>query len=378
MRIGFNFHTVDEYISGVEYYTLGLLNGLLSIDDNNQYLVFTNRPDVLKHYVAQKENLLVKDLSILKTRTQRILWEHCRLPKQAKKEKLDILHCPGYICPVFRTYLPYTVTIHDTIAIDHPRWCKRTNAAYYNVVMKVAAKKAAKIIAVSKSTAENVCHNFKVNESKVKVIYPGIEATFIDQPDFQRLDNVRLKYGLPPKYILFVGNIEPKKNILNLLRAFNLLRQKGIEHKLVLVGKRTWKSQEVWNYIQFNFDSKHITLTGYVDRKDLPFVYKMADVFVFASLCEGFGFPAIEAMACGTAVVASSTGILKETDEKAYGRIDPYDPGQIAETIYSLITDDKLKNTQIKSGLKVSKKFNWQDCARRTLSLYREAVESYG
>lgn len=378
MRIGFNFHTADNYISGVEYYSLGLLRSLLSIDGENQYIVFTNKPGLVESHTGSAENLTIRDCSFLKSRLQRILWEHLKLTKLAAKEKLDILHFPHYICPAKSNLVPYVITIHDTIAIDHPSWCKISNAVYYNVSMKSAIRASAKIIAVSKFTLDRINRNFEVNGSKVKVIYPGLETIFNPSQDIERQRQVRAKYKLPGKYILYAGNIEPKKNILNLLRAFKLLKNKDLKHSLVLTGKRTWKSKNVWSYIRSEFGPKDVRLTGYVDRCDLGFVYKMADCFVLPSFCEGFGFPALEASACGVPVAVSCVGIMKELDEKAYTCIDPESPEQIAESVQRLLTDQKIRENQTKIALAEVQKFNWHDCATKTLALYREVVESNG
>ena len=377
MRIGFNFHTTDNYMSGVEYYSLGLLRSLLNINGKNQYIVFTNKPSLVESYVGPAENFTIRDCSFLKSRVQRILWEHLKLAKLAAEEKLDILHFPHYICPAKSGLVPYVTTIHDTIAIDHPSWCKISNAAYYNVFMKSAIKASARIIAVSKFTLERINRNFGVNGSKIRVIYPGFDTIFNPQQDIERQRQVCAKYNLPGKFILYSGNVEPKKNILNLLHAFELLKNVAFEHRLVLTGKRTWKSKRVWRYIEEGFSAGQIILTGYISREELPFVYKSADVFVSVSLCEGFGFPALEAMACGTPVVASCVGILKEVDKQAYTPADPKNPSQIAESIHRVITNRKLRDLKVKFGLNEVKKFSWADCAYKTLSVYKEAVESY-
>jgi len=378
MRIGFNFHTTDNYISGVEYYSLGLLHSLLDIENENQYIVFTNKPDMVRSYVGHRDNLIIKDCSFLKSRFRRILWEHLKLPGLAKKERLDILHCPHYICPAVKTSVPYVITIHDTIAVDHPDWCKRSNAAYYNMFMKLAVKSGAKVIAVSKFTSERINYNFGVNGSTVKIICPGIETIFNPYQDIERQKQVRVKYKLPEKYILYAGNIEPKKNTLNLLRAFKLLKNEELEHALVLTGQRIWRSRRVWNYVRSEFGTDDIRLTGYIDRKELAFVYKLAACLISTSFCEGFGFPALEALACGVPVAASCVGILKEINKQAYTLIDPGSPGQIAESIHRLITDHELREQQIRTGLAEVKKYSWQDCAGKTLALYREVVGSYG
>ncbi len=374
MRIGINFHPADRYISGVEYYSLGLINSLLSIDGKNEYCVFTNQPELLKKHVIQSSRLTVRNLDNLNNRLSRVVWEHLRLPHIAKREGLDVLHCPQYICPSVGDTVPYVVTVHDTIAVDYPKWCRPSNVIYYNLFMKKAVEKASRVIAVSHNTANHVNSNFAVNGEKVRVVYPGIDVIFNTNKDYHQQNNAKIRYALPQRYILFVGNIEPKKNVMKLLQAYKLLHKKGIPHKLVMVGRRTWKSEHVWNYIYQEFDRNDVIVTGYVERKDLPSVYQMADVFVFPSFYEGFGFPPLEAMACGTPVVASNMGALNETIGKAAYIVDPSDAENIAHAIYLLVTDGELRRRYRELGLKQSYKFGWKNAARQTLSIYEEAV----
>ena len=377
MRIGFNFHSNDNCISGVEYYSLGLLCSLLSIDRQNQYIVFTNRPSLISSCIGSKDNLIVRDCSFLKNRLHRIFWEHSRLPAVAQKENLDILHCPHYICPAVRSCAAYVVTIHDTIAIDYPNWCKKSNALYYGRFLGRSVKTASKIAAVSKFTAERIEHNFDANGSKVKVIYPGIDTSIFNlYQDTERQNQVLKRYNLPENYILYSGNIEPKKNILNLLKAFRLLKNNGTKHKLVITGQRNWKSENIFDFLRSEFGPEEVILTGYIDRAEIGAVYKMADCLLLPSFCEGFGFPALEAFACGVPVAASYVGILQEIDKNAYTLLEPDTPEQMAESINRLLTDYKLRELQIKTALTKVQKFNWFDCAIKTLTLYTEAIEA--
>ena len=379
MRIGFNFHSNDRYISGVEYYSLGLLRGLLDIDRQNQYMVFTNKPELVMSHIGSRDNLAIRDCSFLKNRLRRILWEHLKFPFIVRKEKLDVLHCPHYICPAFRSSAAYVVTIHDTIAIDNPDWCKISNALYYGKFMGRSVKTASKIAAVSKFTAERINHNFSLNGSKVEVIYPGIDTGIFNlYQDTERHDRVRKKYDLPEDYILYSGNIEPKKNILNLLKAFRLLRDNGTKHSLVISGQRNWKSENVFDFLRTEFGPEEVILTGYVDRGDIGVVYKMADCLLLPSLCEGFGFPALEAFACGVPVAASRVGILREINKKSYTNLEANYSERMAESINRLLTDYKLRELQIKTAQTEIQKFNWSDCAAKTLALYREAIEANG
>lgn len=378
MKIGINFQTVDTHISGVEYYSLGLLNGLLSIDTRNDYIVYTNQPVLVKDYIRPSKNLTIVKVKHLKTRIARIFWEHTQLPRLAVRQELDVLHCLSYICPLHKTSVPYVVTIHDTIAIDHPEWCKQTNSLYFNLFMKPAVKKASCVISVSKRTAADVKRNFDLFCHRVRIIYSGIDNIFKARKDSSRYSEVRARYNLPEPYILYVGNIEPKKNIWTLLCVQKKLREKGLPHKLVIVGKRSWGTRVELDEISKEVMSNNVVWVGYVDRSDLPSVYQMADVFVFPSLYEGFGFPPLEAMACGTPVISTSSGALNETVGDAALTVEPYNVWQITRAVISMIRDSSLRQRHIRMGLKQSSLFNWEKTAEETLSVYEEVSAANG
>jgi glycosyltransferase involved in cell wall biosynthesis len=269
---------------------------------------------------------------------------------------------------------PYVVTVHDTIAIDHPGWCKPTNALYFNLSMKRAVQKASCVLSVSKSTADDMKRNFGLSDSKLRVVHPGIDEVFRLEENASRCDQIRKRYSLPRRYILFVGNIEPKKNVRALLSMQSRLREKQLPHKLVIVGKRSWCARAELDQIQKEVTAGNVIVTGYVDRGDLPFVYTMADVFVFPSLHEGFGFPPLEAMACGTPVVSSNRGALAETVADAAYIVEPEDTEQIAEAVALMISDSALRQKHIAGGLRQSGRFNWERAAKETLSVYQEVL----
>ncbi len=374
MRIGINFHTTDRYISGVEYYALGLLRGLLRVGAENDYVVFTNQPGLVESHASRAGNLEVVGIKRLGTRTARIVWEHMRLPRLAARHKLDVLHCTSYICPVFKTSARYVVTVHDTIAIDHPEWCKTSNAVYYGLFMKPGLRRASRVISVSRSTAEDLKRNFRLPDSKVGTVYPGIDGIFRPERNPERESEVRGRYGLPERYVLYVGNIEPKKNIGMLLRVQEQLRDRGLGHRLVFAGRRSWRCKGQLGEISRQTAGGDVVSVGYVARGDLPSVYRMADVFIFPSLYEGFGFPPLEAMACGTPVVASQRGALEETLGGAALAVEPENVSQIADAVVSVITDAGVRERHVGLGLKQSALFNWERSAGDTLAVYEEAV----
>jgi glycosyltransferase involved in cell wall biosynthesis len=244
--------------------------------------------------------------------------------------------------------------------------------------LKVAARKASFIISVSKCTADDLLRHFNLSCSKIRVVYPGIDNIFNPTKDPSHCLNVRKLYGLPEKYILYVGNIEPKKNLWPLLFAQRKLRERGLFHKLVIVGKRAWGTKVELDEISREVKLNNVVWTGYVDRCNLPCIYQMADVFVFPSLYEGFGFPPLEAMACGTPVISTCAGALQEVLAGAALTVHPHNIGQMVRAVTSMITNVSLREKYIQRGLKQSSLFNWERTAQATLSVYREVFEKSG
>jgi glycosyltransferase involved in cell wall biosynthesis len=378
MRIGLNFHCSDGYLSGVEYYALGLLRGLVQIDGTNEYLVCTNRPDLVRDHVPAAANLTLVPLGHLGTRTARVLWEHTLLPRLAARHKLDVLHCMNAICPVIGTAVPRVVTIHDTLAFDRPRWCRPANALHFRLLLRRSVTAAARVIAVSRQTAQDVCRHTAVPLSALRVVYPGIDEIFCPGGDPRRCAQVRARYGLPERYILYVGNIEPRKNVPTVLEVQRRLRRDGLPHKLVLVGRRTWRAARTQRSIQREVVSGGVIRIGYASRGDLPLLYQMADVFLFPSLFEGFGLPPLEAMACGTPVVCSSRGALAETTAGAAWIVDPTNVPEMAAAVRTLLTEAQVRGRYVASGWRRSRGFTWTTAAAATLAVYQESANAYG
>lgn len=374
MRIGINFHTFDRRLSGVEYYALGMIKALARFDGRNTYIVFTNDGEVVRKYVPACDNLIIRQIAGIRTRIQRIAWEHLRLPRRVEREKVDVLHCPSYICPVLASRTPYVVTVHDTIAFDHPQWCKRSNAVYYRLLMKAALMKAARVIAVSRQTADDLRRNFPLSVLKAKVSYPGIDSIFTTKNGATRHAVVRGRYGLPERFALFVGNREPKKNIPVILTAFSRLRESGIRCGLVMVGGKQWRMPGRSGRLLRDVRGQEVVWPGYVLREDLPALYQMAEVFVFPSLYEGFGFPPLEAMACGAPVIASQRGALAETVAEAAYTVEPDNAEALAEGMRRMITDGALRQKHIEAGRKCVRRFGWARAAAELREIYAEAA----
>lgn len=373
MKIGFNIFFNGRYLSGVDYYSLGLIRALRE----NSYLkfyVFTNRAEIVKKYVGN-ENLKIINLSFIRFRLLRILIEHLFLPLMAWWYKLDVLHCPAYICPLWSIGTKYVVTVHDTIAIDSPGFCTFANAVYYTIFMRLSIRSASAVVAVSNDTRIDIIKNFPAYSEKIRVIYPGIDKCFTSVLGKKMDLAVLRKYDLPKNYILYVGNIEPKKNLLDILIAYKRIAC-DVNFKLVIAGRRSWKSCEVYKFIEENFQDDQVILAGYVERADLPGLYRCAKALVFNSHKEGFGFPPLEAMACGTPVISRKVGILKEFADNCYFEIKQGGEETLSDLLIKLAHIKAIHNENAHKSYVKIKSYCWQNTARKTTNLYDEVSET--
>ena len=309
-----------------------------------------------------------------KKRLHRIAWENLFLPMVLKSKGIDLYHSPGYVLPLFPS-VPSLVTVHDLIALRFPQWCKKSNVIYYQKFLPYAVKKATRIIAGSKTIKEELVRYLKVPKEKISVIYPGIDSSFKPVEGAKILSRVRRRYGLPERFILFVGNLEPKKNLRGLIDAFGKVKGcRKIEHKLVITGKKGWKYRNIFKAVEENSLMGEVIFTGYCRQEDLPALYSMADLFVFPSLYEGFGLPPLEAMACGTPVLTSDRGALPETTGGCTLMVNPEKIDDIAEGIMTLLFDQDMRKSLIEKGRRWVEQFTWERAARETLKEYITAT----
>lgn len=368
---------LNKELSGVQYYIKNLLDeyGRMSSSELEFSALLTS------HYqknIINNKNLRVETLNLEnKNRIKRILFEHFRLSKLFIK-KYDLLHAPGYILP-YNWKKASVLTVHDLIALDYPQYCQNETVTYFKILLADSIKKATKIIAVSNKVKADILHRFDIKEEKIHVIYHGISERFKRLSANNKItDSIREKYNLPKKYILFVGNIEPKKNLVNLINAFYKLKNKNeIEHKLVIVGKKGWKDKFVYKSVSKLKIDRELKFIGYIPEEDLPAIYSMADLFVFPSLYEGFGIPPLEAMSCEVPVLISNRGALPEITGGSCMQVDPYNIEEIANQIYKLLTDKKMSERLVEEGKEWVKRFSWKTTALETLKVYKEAIYIY-
>jgi glycosyltransferase involved in cell wall biosynthesis len=242
-------------------------------------------------------------------------------------------------------------------------------------LMRVSARKALKIIAISENTKKDIMDCFGIEDEKIRVIYLGVDRQFSPQPDPNEAD-VLSKYNLPSGYILNVGTLEPRKNLLRLINAYKMVAStREPVPKLVIVGWQGWRNEDLGKLVRESGLADQVVLVGYVPDDDLPTLYRNATVFVYPSLYEGFGLPPLEAMACGTPVITSNVSSIPEVVGDAGILIDPYNTTEIARAIASVLNNEELRESLRTSGLVRSRLFNWDKTARETLKLYQEVIE---
>lgn len=267
---------------------------------------------------------------------------------------------------------PTVLTVHDLIYRLLPQHHKRLNYYFLNAAMPLFVKRATALITVSESSKRDLVKCYGVPTDKVHVIYeaadPGLAA-----PSPAEIEGVRARYSLPERYMLHVGTLEPRKNLARLLQALELLRARGLDVGLVIVGSKGWLYDDFFRALERSPAREAVILPGYVPDADLPAVYGAATVAVLASVYEGFGLPVLEAMAAGTPVACSQTSSLPELGGEAARYFDPYNVEEMAEALAQILRDQDLRREMKRQGLAQAARFSWERAARETMALY-EAV----
>jgi glycosyltransferase involved in cell wall biosynthesis len=290
--------------------------------------------------------------------------------RRLRQLRADIYFGTSYL-GLFAPPTKTVVTIHDLCYAHYPQTASWRNRWLLRRRLQADARRADAIFAVSGATRRDVLDLLGVAEEKVHVIYEGVADEFRPITDEEGLAEVRARYGLASPFILFVGTVEPRKNLVRLIEAFRLLTNSpGLPHRLVIVGGKGWADKAIYQALDPLRRAGRAVLTGRAGQQDLPFIYNLADAFVLPSLCEGFGLPLIEAMACGTPVVTSNAFCMPEIADGAAVLVDPLSVASIADGIRRVVEDSQLREQLKRKGLARAKDFSWENAARKTLDVF--------
>jgi len=357
--------------TGNETYVLNLLKALAMVDQTNTYDIYTIDRALLPPELARVENFQVVEVRPASS----FLRIPFAMPYLAWRRSVNILHV-NYIAPPFCP-CPTVVTIHDISYEFFPQFFSPRDRLLLSNLVPLSARRAAKIISVSENTKRDLMRTYGVTEERIAVTHEAAGSDFQPIDDDQCLSSVRNKYVIDTPFILTVGNLQPRKNLGRLIKAYGQLRQReAITHNLVIVGKAGWRQSELFSLVRELGSQAEVIFTGYVPQDDLPLLYNAADLFVYPSLYEGFGLPSLEAMACGTPVVASNTSSLPEVLGDAAILVDPYDVQQLARAMRDVLFSGDLRREMAAKGLKRARQFSWAETARKTLEIYQEVCLS--
>ena len=366
MRIAIDARKLHDY--GIGTYVRNIVRYLARIDHENEYVLLC-RPADADSVRALGENFR----AVPEPSGNYSLKEQIRLPLTLRRIGADVFHAPHYVLPPFLP-CPAVVTIHDCIHLMFPEYLPNRFAhAYARTFMTLAAKRSARILTVSEASKRDILHFFHVPASKVEVIYNAIDDRFDREPEADDVLRVRQRYQLNDPFLLYAGNIKPHKNVDRVIEAFARLKKRGFEQlKLLIIGDEISKSPQLRRAVHRHQLHKHVRFLGFVPDATLAVLYRLADVFVFPSLYEGFGLPPLEAMASGTPVVTSNVSSLPEVVGDAALLIDPRDSEAIAGAVERILTDEGLRRSLAQKGLARAHEFSWERSVRRIRDVYLE------
>lgn len=359
MIIGIDSQATSELKTGLGIYAWNLTKHLEEIDTKNRYI------------------LLTQSFRLGRRTTHRLFWENVTMPLQALKQSVDILHTTGFSAPCWKGPWRSVVTIHDIIGKIFPENLSWLSRWYWSIWLPFINSKSDRIIVDSNCTKQDLIRYVRINPDKICVIPLAAGSHFTTQVKTSEIDSLCRRLGIQKPYLLFVGSMEPRKNLPRIINAFEKIKaKKKIPHQLVVAGLRAVGYSAVDQLISERRLSNTVKCLNYVNDRDLIELYNGCDLFLFPTLYEGFGIPILEAMKCGAPVLTSNLSSIPEVAGDAAVYIDPYSEEEIGKGIDRILSDSQLRKDLREKGFRQAGKFNWNQTASQTLAVYEELLAS--
>jgi glycosyltransferase involved in cell wall biosynthesis len=359
--------------TGTETYSLHLIRNLIDLGSGHRFRLYTNG--------LPPAGLFGSDSALANVELRAIpfprLWTHLRLSAEMAVLPPDVLFVPAHVLPSIHPRRS-VVTVHDLGYLTYPEAHRSGDRRYLDWSTRWNARSATVVIVDSAATRSDLIRAYGVDDRKIRVIYLGRDEMLAPVRDDQALAEVRVRNGIVGRYLLYVGTLQPRKNLARVIDAFAWLSGDPAfsDVQLVLAGKKGWLYDDLFTQVERMGLPGRVIFPGYIEDADLPALLSGALAFVFPSLFEGFGIPVLEAGACGVPVITSNTSSLPEVAGNAALLVDPHDVEAIASAMRRLITDDALRNELARRGLENVQRFSWEKCARETLAVLLEAGSS--
>lgn len=379
MRIGIDYTAAIKQKGGIGRFVRGLVDGLARVDRFNEYLLlcFHRGRDKLQIPATQTPNFHERLIPIPE-RLMTILWHrfYLPIPVDIATGQVDVFHAPDFVLPPLRRGVS-VLTVHDLSFLLHPECHEDKLRSYLEKAVPVSLARADVITTDSENARNDLICLMDAAPERVEVVYGGVDETFRPmESEWELLSKTRQRFGINYPFILNVGLIEPRKNLVVLVQAYERLKSRlGFSHKLVIAGAKGWLCADVFRKVHDLHLEDDVVFTGYVPDEDLPALFNLADLFVYPSVYEGFGLPVVEAMACGTPVVTSNTSSLPEVVGDAGLMVPPTEVDALVDAMERGLTDLALRDQMRVNGLQQAARFTWLKAAESLLRVYEKASQ---
>jgi glycosyltransferase involved in cell wall biosynthesis len=366
MRFSVDAHAIGCHLTGNEVYIRNLLHEFARLDRTSDFIAYVSKPGA--HLQVPKS---IQTRHVSENPFRRLGLD---LPMKLRSDKPDLLHVQ-YTSPL-ACRVPLVVSVHDVSYLEHPQYFTRFRSNQLRFTVKRTVEAAARILTPSEFSRRAILRHYKLDERKVVVVPNAVSSSFRPVERESAAAVVEEKFGISGPFVLTVGDLQPRKNHLGLLHAFEetLRQHPHLPHRLVFVGKETWYSKELHRAVQRSSVAGRVDFTGFVEDPDLLQFYGACDLFVFPSFYEGFGLPILEAMACGRAVACSSATAMPEVANAAGILFDPYSVPEMARAIGDVLLDEEMRVRLERLGTNRAASFTWERAAQRTLDVYYEVA----